>query len=285
MEKIVLQKEIDISVLRQGFTVPRETTEIFGFFDGSYLLPGESKQITIVLNNYPYKVQVRNTLLNDQNRLIHPNDTIQVRYNEQSDFAHALRAIFNSSWQFLQSEWEKKRESGDRTRIVLPQEMKEYLVIYGTEKEDIFVAEPILMADFTEIRHVLTPFQELQVESLLENSITDPTSRIEERLALTKFRKLDSSISTQLKELYNYRCQICGEPIGLPYGIHTCECHHIDYFSKSWNNDMSNQMIVCPNHHRAIHSANPLFNRKLLQYEFKNGFIEKLMLNKHLSAS
>ena len=66
VDKIVLKKEIDISVLKQGFTIPRETTDIFGFFNGSYLKPGDSKQIVIIFNNNPYTVQVRNTDFNEK---------------------------------------------------------------------------------------------------------------------------------------------------------------------------------------------------------------------------
>ena len=33
------------------------------------------------------------------------------------------------------------------------------------------------------------------------------------------------------------------------YGSHIVEAHHIDYFVSSLNNDASNQLIVCPNHH------------------------------------
>ena len=58
--------------------------------------------------------------------------------------------------------------------------------------------------------------------------------------------------------------------------------HHIDYFSRSMNNDASNIMIVCPNHHSIIHDRNPEFNTKEKTYRYPNGYVEGLMLNKHL---
>ena len=60
------------------------------------------------------------------------------------------------------------------------------------------------------------------------------------------------------------------------------EAHHIDYFVKSLNNDITNIMIVCPNHHSIIHDRNPLFNRKNRVYEYPNGYKEGLVLNDHL---
>lgn len=53
-------------------------------------------------------------------------------------------------------------------------------------------------------------------------------------------------------------------------------------FVKSLNNDMDNQLIVCPNHHSIIHDVDPVFDRRRLIYIYKNGLEEKLVLNKHL---
>lgn len=60
------------------------------------------------------------------------------------------------------------------------------------------------------------------------------------------------------------------------------KAHHIDYFVKSLNNDASNQIIVCPNHHSIIHDVDPVFDRERLLYSYSNGFEEKLVLNQHL---
>ena len=85
-----------------------------------------------------------------------------------------------------------------------------------------------------------------------------------------------------LKLLYGYRCQLCGQLIGEEFGSHIAEAHHIDYFVNSLNNDTGNQMIVCPNHHRIIHDANPVFDRRRRMYVYANGVEQRLVLNKHL---
>ena len=110
----------------------------------------------------------------------------------------------------------------------------------------------------------------------------DGTSTLIEVQRTSKIRKLNRKIGDNLKLLYGYRCQICGRLIGEEYGSHIAEAHHIDYFVKSLNNDADNQMIVCPNHHRIIHDANPVFKRQSLMYVYENGYEEKLMLNQHL---
>lgn len=60
------------------------------------------------------------------------------------------------------------------------------------------------------------------------------------------------------------------------------EAHHIRPFTESLDNDTSNIMILSPNYHRIVHKANPHFNRKTLSFEFSNGLIEKVKLNRHL---
>lgn len=88
-----------------------------------------------------------------------------------------------------------------------------------------------------------------------------------------KIRQFNKKIGDNLKFLYGYRCQICGQLIGEEFGFHIVEAYHIDYFVSSFNNDASTQIIVCPNHHSIIHDTNPLF---------ESVFKQKLVLNQHL---
>lgn len=83
-------------------------------------------------------------------------------------------------------------------------------------------------------------------------------------------------IGENLKLLYDYMCQLCGKAIGDQYGCsHVVEAHHIEYFSKSFNNDDSN-------HHSIIHEINPILDRVNKLFRFANGYEESVLLNKHL---
>ena len=66
------------------------------------------------------------------------------------------------------------------------------------------------------------------------------------------------------------------------FGSHIAEAHHIDYFVNGLNNDVSNQMVVCPNHHSIIHDTNLVFDRRRRMYVYSNGIEQRLVLNKHL---
>ena len=75
-----------------------------------------------------------------------------------------------------------------------------------------------------------------------------------------------------------------GERIGNEFGCSVVEAHHIEYFTKSLNNDTSNIIIVNPSFHRIIHQTSPIFDRKTLSFVFPNGVIEKVKLDKHLNC-
>ena len=106
--------------------------------------------------------------------------------------------------------------------------------------------------------------------SLLNDGMTIPVS------VCSLFRAWDESILThgQSKDV---RIMIDGE-----YGDSVVEAHHIDYFTRSQNNDSTNIIIISPNYHRIIHKNNPKFNRKKFQFEFANGEVLRLKLYEHL---
>jgi predicted HNH restriction endonuclease len=66
------------------------------------------------------------------------------------------------------------------------------------------------------------------------------------------------------------------------YGVDVSEAHHIQPFSLTANNDAKNVMIVCPDHHRIIHKAKPVFNYDQKAFLYNNGREDRLMYNIHL---
>ena len=125
---------------------------------------------------------------------------------------------------------------------------------------------------------------EQRYEAAINYPAYDPTATIEWIQQMDKIRRLNRAIGENLKILYDYRCQICGDDFGKRFDTHIVEAHHIDPFVFSMNNDAANQIIICPNHHRVIHKAEPVFDKARILYVYSNGVEEKLLMNKHLSA-
>lgn len=279
--QIVLNKEIDYSSLTDGMTLPHDNETIFASDLGITLERGEKREITLLVNGLSFQVTVINV---NNPRSARKRDVFQIRYSRTSPFAKYLQQVFHCSWDFF-CLVRKEREENDRSIIRTPDQMKEFLVLYSTNQENVFVADTIVRNGIEEMKSFCGGFEENVLEPLLVSEETDPTSSIQNSNTFQKYRKLEKGISDRLKELYSYRCQICGERIGAPYSTHIAEAHHIEYFSKSWNNDSSNQLILCPNHHRIIHKLDPSFAWNNLSFHYPNGLVEKLVLNFHLHQS
>ena len=277
-ENYVYKKEIDWSTLMEGFTLPLDNQVIFLRNMENFLQRGQSKIIHFFMNGKTYDAKIVNMNNSIEKR---KKDAYQIRYPRNSELSQALQQYFFKSMSYIKMIRES-RDPKDRSYIKLPDGLKEYLAIYTTEYEDTFLLEPIAQDDFQVMKKAIQGMRERTVENEIEYEMEDKNSGIEKRLQIVKIRKLNRKIGENLKLLYGYRCQICGQVIGEKYGSHIAEAHHIDYFVNSLNNDANNQMIVCPNHHSVIHDANPVFDRRRMVYRFDNGAEEMIKINKHL---
>ena len=104
-----------------------------------------------------------------------------------------------------------------------------------------------------ESNEIETPgyLSEETIEQIINS--TDPTATLVVKTTAGKRRVYDKSIVDNLKKLYRGCCQICGKNPSHEYNVDICEAHHITPFYKAQNNDASNIIILCPNHHRLIH--------------------------------
>ncbi len=278
-ENYVYKKEVDWSLFNYGFAIPLEYQVVFKQIAGRFLQRGESKPITLYLNGKSYDAKLQNNKIDSKfgNRA----DIVQVRYSRNSDIAIALRGTFQRSYLYMQK-IKQMQEKGSRNRINLPEEYKEYIAVYTTEYDDSYILETIATEDVEIMREAVQGKAERAVETEINYEEADEGAGIQTNQRLVKIRKLNRKIGENLKLLYGYRCQLCGQLIGEEFGSHIAEAHHIDYFVTSLNNDASNQIIVCPNHHSIIHDRNPIFDRRRKLYRYENGREQQLVLNRHL---
>ena len=263
-ENFLMKKNIDQSLFNRGFAIPAEMQAVFSLYlsDGE-LKHGEKRTIKIILNDKTFDATLTSVNF-DRKKYPEHSEIWQIVYSKNSAIADTIRKIFSYTLKNFQDN--------------SPPVEQEYFVLYATDAKDIFYFEPIFN------REIVTPeYDELSLENLFElPNLTDNETALIEKYRLTKVRKLNRGIGNYLKKLYNFRCQICGQNIGANYGVNVVECHHIDYFVDSLNNDAENLLIVCPNHHRIIHAANPIFDHDKKFYRYPNGYEEFLRLNLHL---
>lgn len=275
------KKTIDRSTLRQGFSIPVEYHPLLHSLPGGMIRHGETREIKILLNGIEFEAQLKNQPF-DKKKFVGHTDVIQIRYAVNSPLAKKLREIFQSTWEYVERIKALPENAKRKFTITIPEEIQEFLILNTTELPDVFMAECIICSEKVAIKSDLKNISEWDFEQLDVFTKHDPNATIAYKNRMMRIRKLDRSIGDSLKRIYDYHCQMTGERIGSPYDALCVEAHHIDPFTKSFNNDFSNIIILSPTYHRIIHKANPIFDREELAFIFPNGLIEKLKLNKHL---
>jgi hypothetical protein len=88
-----------------------------------------------------------------------------------------------------------------------------------------------------------------------------------------------------LQKRYAGRCQICLFDPRARYGRRLCQGHHIQWLSRGGEDELDNMVLICPNHHAAVHQDDAVFDYDGLRFRFANGLVEPLKLNEHLAAA
>ncbi len=89
----------------------------------------------------------------------------------------------------------------------------------------------------------------------------------------------------ELQEIYDGRCQLCLYDPLARYGHRTCHGHHIQWLSRGGQDELENMVLVCPNHHAAIHRDDAVFDYADLAFTFANNLRESIADNRHLPAA
>ena len=278
-ESYIYRKEVDWSLLHEGLTIPVRLQVEFKSLLNDYER-GAGRPVTLLIQGKPFNAVLINQAFNREKFKLH-SDLVQIRFSTKSGLPQKLRKIFKTSYAYFK----KKRDEvpGRRMYFRLPQDSREYLVFYTTTNPEVFLAEAITKAELHEAHTLLAEVTEEEFERYGDFARTDESASIVMRPQLSKVRKLDRSIGEDLKRLYNYRCQICGDNFAKPHAQQIVQVHHIIEFVHSMNNDYDNLMVICPNHHSVIHKASPNFDRRSLKLTYPNGYHETFMLDQHLT--
>lgn len=97
---------------------------------------------------------------------------------------------------------------------------------------------------------------------------TDDESSPEKRERLAEVYERDQALVDELKRLYKGQCQICSMvPFNGVFG-RIVEGHHLDWLCRGGSDSRGNLVLLCPNHHAAVHAADPTFDRVKLEFHF-----------------
>jgi len=265
----IYKKEVDWSLLNEGFSIPLDTQIVFQKIMKQFIKRGESREINLILEGTSYSVLLKNQRFDEHKYPTH-KDILQIRYNPQSDLANKLRHIYSYSFKNI-IEYREGIDVRSKKQLKVADEQKEFMALYTTDIDHSFLIECITKAEKIDAQRYLINEDEQTYEISVNYRLNDPLATIESVQKLTKIRKLNRAIGDNLKLLYDYKCQICGSNFGKSYDANIVEAHHLDPFVISMNNNADNQIIICPNHHRVIHSVRPAFDNKRLLFLYQNG--------------
>lgn len=85
----------------------------------------------------------------------------------------------------------------------------------------------------------------------------------------------------ELQGLYGGRCQVCQWNPRKEYGEDLCQGHHLQWLSRGGEDALTNMVLVCPNHHAAIHGCDAVFDFGDMSFDF-GSHREPLLENLHL---
>lgn len=134
------------------------------------------------------------------------------------------------------------------------------------------------------------PEDEFEARLVHERSVNELIDRARTPANDKRLQYLFESVDVQrarknvaiLQERYGGRCQVCRYDPDERYGHRTCHGHHIEWLSRGGPDELDNMVLVCPNHHGAIHRDDAIFDYADLSFRFSNGLREPLSINTHL---
>jgi 5-methylcytosine-specific restriction enzyme A len=173
--------------------------------------------------------------------------------DEQPDISTLIRSLTNADADVLGQSFQGKAAIRELTN-----EDHERLVDYATK----LPLEPrARLLPEERLEALLLAGDEEAVSRLLKD---EPAGIAKERrdYLMTQAVHRDRDLVEELRKRYDGECQICGWAPRRNYGpkIDLCEAHHVHWLSRGGTDSLDNLVLVCPNHHRAIHRCDAPFD-------------------------
>lgn len=100
------------------------------------------------------------------------------------------------------------------------------------------------------------------------------------RYLMSQSIRRSRSLVESLRERYAGRCQLCGWSPRAIYRSDLCEGHHLRWLGRGGEDSLHNLVLLCPNHHRAVHRLDAPFDWKGMGFMF-GSTVQRLELLEH----
>ena len=113
---LILKKKVDWSIFNYGITIPQDKHKLIELVNEEKIPRGEARDITVEIDEKSFHTKLRSVDIQDSE-----SDTIQIRYDNNTEIIEYLKEIFNNSWNLLSESKNHKSE-----------EISEYLMLFST---------------------------------------------------------------------------------------------------------------------------------------------------------
>lgn len=120
-------------------------------------------------------------------------------------------------------------------------------------------------------------------ENAVQDILKSEKSGIDERRKQYLRRQVyprNKNFVKELQKLYDGKCQICLWSPRNIYDQSLCHAHHVHWLSRGGEDCLENMVLICPNHHSAIHGCDAPLDYADLSFDFGN-HREKIQLASH----
>lgn len=135
-----------------------------------------------------------------------------------------------------------------------------------------------------QLEAVLQAGDERSTSSLLEQegrTLSETRRKYLLAHAVTRSR----SLVEDLRKRYSGRCQLCGWAPRSIFGTDLCEGHHLRWLGRGGDDSLQNLVLLCPNHHRAVHRLDAPFDWKAMGFVFGDSVIPLELAEHELAAA
>lgn len=287
---LIGRKRVDWSVFEYGATIPAALHEAFRAANGGVRLArGEARPVDLLVDGNPYTA----TFINVDRTGVR-SDTLQIRYDSNSELKEYLRFRFRTSYEFLAEGRSGRNAHGRKLFLRVPEAIAEYMDWESTGTPFLYLVRTVVaLAGLPEDAYALIRDAD---EQGLERALDSPRNEqfkkwadsaggragLVVKEALVRVRLYDRSVVTRLKRLYGGACQVCRWSSQSSFGVDVSEAHHIEPFSLSLDNSPRNIAVMCPTHHALVHTTEAGFDREAKVFTCPNGSVLPLTLNVHL---
>ncbi len=117
------KKKVDLSIFKYGIHIPKEYHKNFlSTIPANIIELGSSEKVKLIFDDRTEEVELRN--INIQGR---SGDTLQIRYDANKDLIEYLINKFQTSYEYI------IKNQGNSPKIVVPDEIAEYIEFYKTD--------------------------------------------------------------------------------------------------------------------------------------------------------